>query len=408
MCNRRCAGPVGVAGSMALMFLMWAPSLAAQSEPDLTAVPPIQAGPVSLYPTIVLRDVGIDSNVFNESMEPKDDFTFTVNPGLRASLGKGAVRLIGKSSAGFVYYQTYSDQQSTNGEFEGRIETTSLRLQPFASAGWLQTNDRIGYEIDVRATHARTSFMAGADFEMTAVTALTAWVRRNRQTYADGEQFMGVDLADQLDYTTDLAAAGAKFAVTPITTLTVAVELQRDRFHTSPMRDADTVRVAPALQFGVDAAITGHVSAGYRDFNPRDPQLPRYRGFVMSAGASYTLLGVTRFDVQANRDVMYSFDAAHPYYLASGGFLTVSQRIGGPFDVIGLGGRQRLRFQDLGGAELEGGVETTGTLGGGIGIRVGEHLRVTLTYDRTHRGSTESNGRDYTRSRVLSSVNYGL
>jgi hypothetical protein len=105
---------------------------------------------------------------------------------------------------------------------------------------------------------------------------------------------------------------------------------------------------------------------------------------------------------------MYSFDATHPYYLASGGFLTVSQRVGGPFDVIGLGGAQRLRFQDVGGAQLAGGGETTKTLGGGFGIRVGEHLRVTLTYDRTERNSTESSIREYRRSRVLGSVNYGL
>jgi hypothetical protein len=389
------------------MLLLGASSLAGQSEP-LTAMPLIQAGPVALSPTLELRDIGVDSNVFNESMEPKDDFTFTVRPGLTASLGTGAVRLIGKGAGGFVYYQTYTDQQSTNGEFEGRIETMSTRLRPYASAGWLQTNERNGYEIDARATRERSSFMGGADFELTAVTALTAWIRRERQTYAEGEQFMGVDLADQLDYTTDLAAAGAKFAVTPITTLTVAVELQRDRFRASPMRDADTIRVAPALRFGTDAAITGHFSAGYRDFNPRDPLLPSYRGFILSAGASYTLLGVTRFDVQGNRDVMYSFDATHPYYLASGGFLTVSQRVGGPFDVIGLGGAQRLRFQDVGGAQLAGGGETTKTLGGGFGIRVGEHLRVTLTYDRTERNSTESSIREYRRSRVLGSVNYGL
>jgi hypothetical protein len=390
------------------MVFLGASSLAAQSEPSLTAVPPIQAGPVALYPSLELRDIGVDSNVFNESMEPKDDFTFTVRPGLTASLGKGAVQLIGKGAGGFVYYQTYSDQQSTNGEFEGRIETSSTRFRPYASAGWLQTNERNGYEIDARATRELSSFMGGADFELTAISALTAWVRRGRHTYAEDEQFMGVDLADQLDFTSDLAAAGAKFAVTPITTLTVAVELQRDRFHTSPMRDADTIRVAPTLRFGADAAITGHFSAGYRDFNPRDPLLPRYRGFVLSAGASYTWLGVTRFDVQGNRDVMYSFDATHPYYLASGGFLTVSQRVGGPFDVIGLGGAQRLRFQDVGGAQFAGGSETTKTLGGGIGIRVGEHLRVTLTYDRTERNSTESSSREYSRSRVLGSVNYGL
>jgi len=243
---------------------------------------------------------------------------------------------------------------------------------------------------------------------VTSVTALTAWTRREKLTYGEGERFLGVDLADQLDHTTQLAAAGVKLSVTPLTTVIVAAEIQRDRFRTSPVRDADSLRVVPAIEFATEAAITGRASAGYREFKPLDARLPRYRGLVASAGVAYTLLGVTRFDVQANRDVMFSFDASQPYYVASGGRVTISQRILGPFDLIVLGSRQRLQHQALGGALLAGRVETTTSAGGGIGLRLGENLRVTLTYDRTERKSSEPGHRAYERRRILGSVNYGL
>ena len=389
--------------------LMWIRPLAAQTtSPSLPTVAAVQVGPLSVYPWIRLRDIGIDSNIFNEAAQPKDDFTFTVNPRAQAVLRLGPTRLVGTSSADFVYYQTYKDEQSVNTLFDGRFELVSTRLRPYVAASRLRTRDRTGFEIDTRARRLDTNITAGVDFDMTSITALTAWVLHGEHRYNSGERFLGVNLADQLDHTSELAGAGVKLAVTPLTTITVAGEIQQDRFKASPLRNADSVRLAPAIEFANDAAITGRASAGYRQLKPLDPRLPQYRGFVASAGVAFSLLGVTHFDLEANRDVMYSFDASQPFYLAFGGRVSVSQRIAGPFDVIVLGNRERLRYQPLGGSVLEGRIETTTSIGAGVGVHLGEHLGFALTYDRTDRKSSDPTRRDYGRRRMLGSVNYGL
>lgn len=391
-----------------LAFLMLGPASFAQTTSPPPSVAAIQVGPLSVFPSINLHDIGTDSNIFNETAQPKDDFTFTVTPRVQTALRIGATRLVGTTSGDFVYYQTYKDQQSINNLVDGRFELVSERLQPYVSAGRLQTRDRTGYEIDARARRLQTNIAAGLDVNLTSITALTAWARRDDQTYDQAERFLGVKLGEQLDHTSELVAAGVKLSLTPLTTITIAGEIQQDKFKTSPLRNADSVRVAPAIEFAPDAALTGRASAGYRQFKPLDPQLPQYRGFVASAGVGYSLLGVTHFDIQANRDVTYSLDPSQPYYLASGGSVAVSQRLVGPFDLILLGNRERLQYQPLGGTSLEGRVETTTSIGGGVGVHVAEHLSFTLTYQRTQRQSSDPRSRDYHRHRMLGSVNYGL
>lgn len=391
-----------------MLLLLSVRPLAAQTNPPLPTVAPLRAGPVSLYPAINLHDIGIDSNIFNDSAVPKEDFTFSVTPRLQAAWPIGGTRLVGTASSDFVFYQTYKDQQSINSALDGRFDVVSGRLRPFVSAGQLRTKERSGFEIDARALRVETNVVAGLDFELSTITALTAWARRDDLSYGQGQRYLGASLSAELDHTGQLAAAGVKLAVTPLTTIIIAAEVQQDRFSSSPFRDADSVRVAPSVEFSTAAAITGHASAGYRQFKPLDARLPEYRGFVASAGLAYTLFGVTQFNVQANRDVTYSFDASQPYYLAFGGGVIISQRLVGPLDLIVLGNRERLRYQALEGPVLEGRVETTTSGGGGLGVRVGDHLRLTLTYDRTKRESSGPSNRAYERRRLLGSVNYGL
>ena len=393
--------------AVAALVLVVGP-LSAQTTDRPPSAAAVQIGPLVLYPSVRIRDIGVDSNVFNEATDPKDDFSFTVAPQLETVLRVGVLQLTATSGADFVYYQTYKDEESSDMLLGGRIETVSTRLQPYVSAGRSRSRQRVGYEIDARALHVESNVRAGLDWEMTPVTALTGWVRREHLDYADGETFEGIELSDQLNRTSEAAAVGARFSITPLTMLVVAVELQRDRFaNTGFLRDADSVRVAPEFQFDPAAAINGRVAVGYREFRPLNPALPRYRGLVASVGTTFTVVGMTEFDIEANRDVTYSLDASAPYYLASGVRVRVSQRIAGPFDIIGIGAWQGLRYQTLGEEQLSGRRETTTTTGGGVGFRLNENLRFAVTYDLSRRHSHEAGGREFVRRRLLGAVEYG-
>ena len=399
-----------VAGLAAAALLIGVGSALAQSVPPAPSTSsPIQFGSLSLRPSIFLRDVGIDDNVFNDALQPRQDFTYTVIPRLQAELPVGSVRLVGASSLGFVYFQRYKDQQALNGFVQGWLEAEdSARVRPFASGSFTRSRERVGEDIDTRALRIVTNTTAGLDVRTTAITALTAWVRREQTGYGEGELFRGVGLAQQLNHTRDSVAAGVKLTLTPFTTVVVAAEVQQARFERESLRDARSLRIGPLVRFGTGAVITGEASAAFREFRPLDARLPRYRGFVGSGEIGFSVLNQTSFGLSANRDVSYSYDAAEPYYLESGGRFTVSQRLVGPLELIALGGRQQLRYQDFGAASFDGRSENVTSIGGGLGIRLGEQMRFTLTYDRSRRTSTGPLPRTYERNRVMGSVDYAL
>jgi hypothetical protein len=392
--------------TVAVAAWIWPHALAAQ-VPAAQGPAPIQIGPLGLFPTVVIADVGTDSNVFDETTDPKDDFTFTVGPRLIAALGRGSTRLTTSSSWGFVYFEKYKDQESVNLQHGVRLDLTMSRFRPSASAQYTRTRERPNLEIDARARRTEYTLATGLDLELTGITALTVSVRTDGTTYAQGEQFRQVNLADELNRTGKSASGGLKVFLTPFTTLVLAAEVEQDRFSGTHLRDADSFGFAPALEFSSEAAVSGRAAAGYRRFQPLDPSVPAYRGLVASVGVTYKLLDVTTFDVQANRDVTYSFEETEPYYLSTGGRVLITQRLFGPVDIVVSGQREQLAYRSL---ETAGPVERTDTVNvvsGGFGLRVSRNIRVTLTGERTERRSTSPGQQEYQRTRVLGSVTLG-
>jgi len=394
--------------ALTIVLLGSAPKLAAQT----TQMPPpseveLLAGPVTLYPSIVLRDVGFDSNLGNDPDEPKEDFTLTAQPRLRAAVPFGSTLFTASATVGLVYFATYKDQQSINRLFEGRLEGATWRLRPFLAAAHNHTNERAGYEIDARVLRQEATVSGGGELKFSGITSLTGFYRHSTHDFGDDERFLGTVLANQLDHTADVASVGARYAVTPLTTITLDVEAQRDRFDTSAIRNADSVRVVSGAQFSPDAMLKGGFAVGYREFNPQAPVLPKYRGLVGSVGLAYTLHDATVFRVEATRDVEYSFEPTTPYYLLTTGRLTLSQRIVGPCEVIALGGQDKLQYQGVEGSAMSGRVDRTLTVGGGVGFRLSPTMRLAVIYDYAERVSNQLDRRAYLRRRVFASAIYG-
>jgi hypothetical protein len=183
------------------------------------------------------------------------------------------------------------------------------------------------------------------------------------------------------------------------------VSSQRDRFDFAPDRDADSLRVVPTLQFDPTALIRGTVAVGYRRFKPRSETLDDYSGVVVDTRIGYTLLGRTRFDIELQRDVQYSYEDDEPYYLTTGGRLTLTQQIAGPFDVQAIAGRQWLAYRAAG-ADDETRRDDADVVGAGVGARLRENVRVGLNWELTRRSSVLTD-REYERHRIFASLVYG-
>jgi hypothetical protein len=228
---------------------------------------------------------------------------------------------------------------------------------------------------------------------------------RTETRFEDPEASGGLRLADALSRTSDLARLGLLMRLTPFTTLTVDGGVQRDRFLRSPSRDSDSRMASAQLEFSPDAIIRGRARVGYRDFDPADPALGRYRGLTALAGVRVAGIPSARLDVDATRDVEYSFDEAEGYFIQSGVLVTYTNHLVGPWDVQVRAGRRWLDYRRPGGgaAERRPGLDTYAA---GVGYNLHERSRVGVTYEHVERAAPAGLGRRFDRRRIYGSWTY--
>jgi len=366
---------------------------------------PFHAGPFGLQPSLSITNVGSDSNVFNVADDPQDDFTATIVPRIVARLRAGRLTFSYGAASDIVYYRTFTDEGSVNGTIDPRVDANLGRLQPYVSAGWVSTKERLNAEIDVRAPRTQHSVAAGARLLMGSQTSVIVNARRSDLQFDEGSEFRGADLAHNLNSRTDSLESGVQMALTALTTLNLTTTVQRDRFDSEPSRNADSWRVTPSLQFDPTALIRGTVAIGYRHFDALDPQVPDYSGVVAQVLAGYTLLERTKFDLDLTRDVQYSYEDLEPYYLTNGGRVTVTHRLVGPFEIQGTLGRQSLAYRNTIAANSTR-TDTVDTYGAGMGYWLRPLLRVGFNWEQTRRLSAISDRR-YDRRRLFASLAYG-
>jgi putative beta-barrel porin BBP2 len=377
------------------------------APPDPEENARIRMGPVSVRPTFILRDVGVDSNVFNDSGNPQEDFSATT--GARLDIGLRLNRVIATYATTFeyIYFQEFKTERGSNRASTGRVDFLLGRLRPYALASIVDSHERPNTEIDARAHRRETRYGGGAGLLLFAHTSLTAGYRRSNATYSDDEVFYGVTLADALNTETEMISGGLELELTPLTSLSFDVEQTRDRFPRSPSRDADTRKYGATVTFQPAALISGRAQIAYRDFQPIAGEIPDMSGIAAAVALAYSFRDQMRVALNLDHDIRYSFADVTPYYLSTAARVTFTQRIHGPFDVELVGGGDRLRYEPRVDTSAGGRTDTLRLLGGGIGYRLGDNSRIAVNIEHTERSSPLQE-RLYTRRRILGSITYGF
>jgi opacity protein-like surface antigen len=374
-------------------------------DPD---TPLIQAGPFGISPTLMLRDVGRDENVFNERDNPRGDFTFTLLPRAEVVFKPRALRLSSITSTEYVYYRTYESERSTNLSSALRADLTLGWFQPYVLATGTNTRQRLNSEIDIRARHRERVYGAGFGIMVATRLTLGASARSTRLRF-DEVSFRGENLAASMDSDIDAFEGSAGIQLTPFTLASVAVSHERQRFRVASERDSDSLRITPTFAFSPEAVLNGSIAVGYRRFTPRSSALAAYSGFVAIATVGTTLWNRHRVEGVFARDIRYSYERDTPYYLATGGNITVTSQLAGPFDVRLTGSRQSLEYRGIRGqivAERPGDDSVT-SYGGGLGYRVRDQLRLGVNVEWSGRDSQRSLDREYRNRRIYASVTWG-
>ena len=372
---------------------------------DPVASAPIRIGAFGVNPRLSLSNLGIDTNVFNTVSEPQRDFTFTLSPGTELFLRTGRGLLSFSGGAEFVYFQQFDTERSINSNARGQYEFRFNRLRPFASASTLNTKQRPGYEIDVRARHYETDLRVGTDFRFMSKTTARVEFRQLDYSFAGDAVFAGRPLGQELNRTLRAVDLSWRQRLTALSTWITRVSRETERFEFEDARNSDSFRVSSGFELGRFALIRGSAFAGYRKLTPTAGGiLPEFSGVTADVDVSYTAPTQTRLGAAVERDIRYSYERSTPYYVQTGWTATLTQRITGRWDAQLSGGRDRLSYQAIN--PIDARRDFVGRFGGGLGYSLRDQVRASFDVNSFYR-SSDIRGREYGGVRAGLSVTYG-
>ena len=378
----------------------------AQDPPDAVATAPIRVGPLGFGPRLAFTNIGIDTNVFNEAENPKQDFTLTASPGVELWLRTGKGMLSAQGRMDLAYFAKYSDQTSVSSSVSGEYEYRFNRVRPLVSFTSLNSRGRPGYEIDARVRSHQDNILAGVDLRLAGKSYLQFDYRLESTLYTEDAVFDGQKLDRSLNRTVRAVEAVFRHKLTAMTTWVVQASSEQERFEFATDRNSNSARVSTGFELGRFALIRGRAHVGFRSLAAAEGgTLPAFRGVTADVDVSYTAPSQTRLTLQSARDIEYSYNPRNPYYVQTGVSLTLTQRVVGRWDVQAVGGRDRLSYR----AALPEGFnhsDEVDRVGGGIGYQIAERVRVSVDAQSQHRTSG-LHERGYRTLRVGGSVTYG-
>jgi hypothetical protein len=375
----------------------------------------IHVGPLYVTPNLQLREVGVDTNVFNTHNDPKSDFTFTVGPGASVWVPFGRRAML-KTTGGadLVYFQRYRSERSFNPHADVRGEVYLQRLTLFGENALVNTRQRPNFEIDVRARRLENTVRIGAQLRLSSKLSVEV-AGRQSLVHFDGDAFFsGSYLEEVLNRDSRGLSATVRYRRTPLTTIVVRTEKSRERFTSSPLRDADTLRIEPGVEFRPPALISGSGYLGVRRLDPLHKELPAFSGMVGSGRLRFRLPAATSVEFSGDRDLSYSYERLQPYYIVDGYGLTVRRQIVRRFDAYVSTQRQLYSYRDLivsDGATTRPGAgreDSTVIYSMSVGYTPNRDSRVGVVISRMSRDSNAYDYAVYEGFRVGTTVTYGF
>lgn len=389
----------------------------AQSIDEIRENYALRAGPLYVDPVVMLRELGVDTNVFNQP-DAQSDFTMALSPQAKTALPVGRRALFTVTlGTDLVYFAHFTSERSVDPLVIARGEFYARRLTFFVEEAYLNTRQRPSYDIDLRARHLENNLSAGAGVRLSTATSVNFAARRSKTRFDGDASFYGQSLPETLDRDSNAYSVVGRYKHSNLTTLGLLFEDQTDRFVLSPIRNTDSFRIMPGVELRPRALISGSAWVGYRSFNPRSPLIPRQSGLVSRLALSYTLFGATTFGVIYDRDYDYAFESATPYYINNGVNVSVRRAIGRQFDVIANVARYRYDYKrlaldlpvpDLEDASLPDRRDVTDNVGVNFGYRLKRQTRVGLGISYWTRSSNLRSFRDYDDLRIGLTMAYEL
>jgi hypothetical protein len=414
--NSRRIAYAALVGAALLMPRAAAAQSGEEAVEDVRQNARIHVGPLYASPSLMLKEFGIDNNVFNVYGDrQQSDFTLTFTPkaDLWLTVAKRAL-IRATTAADLVWYEKFAGERSVDPTAALRGELYLQRITLFGEGSYLNTRQRPNQDIDVRARHVDQQVGGGTRVALTPEVSVELAARQTTTRYDPTIEYDNTSLQRTLNRDNEMIGLRARYRLTSLTSLAVRYERERDTFELSPWRNSESYRVMPGVELKPRALVNGSAYVGYRKFTPADPTiLPGFEGLVAQLTMSYTLLGATTFGVSGSRDLTYSYEELQPFFIDNSVGASVRRALGRRFDVLASADRhlyeyQQLLTSDLPLAERAPRTDLTWNYQGSFGYRLGRNGRAGIGASYWQRDSTSRPLRDYNNLRFGGTVSFGF
>ncbi|MDD8026461.1 MAG: outer membrane beta-barrel protein [Acidobacteriota bacterium] len=270
---------------------------------------PWTLGPFRLFPSLSLRNVGYDDNIyFGVKREP--DYTGTFSPELKVYLPIGGTILLSASeNPEYTYYVRESARRSFDNSFSAGLK--ALLLSRFVLSGQYQDGShrrQLSPEVGILVTDRSRGWDAGLSFETANQTVFGLTLYSHDLTFESYQADPGgLTLSEALNRT----ESGGRFEIDYRAFykgyVFLGAETSEYEFDSTSMawRNAVGRRYFAGARFPVGESIEGTVSLGYKEFRPRAEGQADFSGFVGSADLS-ARLGRIGLRARFGRDNVFS------------------------------------------------------------------------------------------------------
>jgi len=362
----------------------------------------LRLGPIFFNPNFQIRDVGRDDNVFNdaEGLE-RQDLTGTLSMTSLAGLQARAFLLTAEQANSYTWYRTYTSERSVDGALKILGQLRLGMIRPWVGWERAETHARGGFEIDARAGRETPSWEVGSDLQLGWRLGLTGAYRRSEVTYAEGEEFDGVDLKAVLDHKAESTVGFGRMELTDYTSAVGGVEYNQIRHTQATIRDSDNLYYFGGIESSTESPLGLNLKAGWYEQRHKDPAVNGFKGIIANGSMAFVVGDFMQLSFSGDRRIGQSYEEIYPYYVEQGGEARSVVRFSEHFDLRFDGRAKWLRYRETFSGEdvprldrsLVAGAEFGYYFGGATGTRVG------IRYELAKRTSPEAL-KNYTRSRV--------
>jgi hypothetical protein len=346
---------------------------------------------VSVTPAIVMVG-GYDTN-FVRSNIGEAAREFYASPQLDTWIGKGRTQL---NVTGALEYQRISSGNTLNNFVSAAATTGSGIVTLQASAThrdhFAPPSDFVGFEVGIRSRRVEREF-SGTVSVAPGRLRLSGAVEHYRLRYDADQRYQGSSLRENLNRDSTWLNGTVDFALTPLAALSVIGGHVDDTFLFAPQRDGSGWRVLGGFSFSPRGTLTGYARVGVMKY------VTKRSGISYSGPAHLVGLQVTRqtliLDVQANREIRFSFDPSRGFYLSTGVDGYLSAKLGQRFETFGRGSLRSIEAQ--GPAALEEPTRRVWVAKGGLVYRLTTILRIGAELERYDYGARSAGGFNGTR-----------